>query len=599
LLDLVGSGVPPVVVDSTAHGKAIFDRMCVACHTVGGGGKIGPDLLNVTQRRSSEWLGRWMKDPIGMTQTDPIAKELLAKWKGVQMPPQGLTASEHDELFAFIASASSPAAAAPPTSGPSGVAGFGSGGDTGGSSSGDLGAPVGETVDLALTAPPFVPEPPTHRQPAKLRVNLEVKELTMPISDGVDYTFWTFGGTVPGSFIRVRQGDTVEFHLNNHPDNKMPHNIDLHAVTGPGGGAASSFTAPGHSSQFTFKALNQGLYIYHCATAPVGMHIANGMYGLIFVEPPQGLPPVDREFYVVQGDFYTVGKYREKGLQPFDMQKAIEENATYVLLNGSEGALVGDKALKARVGETVRIFVGNGGPNLVSSFHVIGEIFDRVYTEGGTRYQENVQTTLIPAGGSAIVEFKLEAPGTYILVDHSIFRTFNKGALGMLIVEGEPNKDVYSGKEVDEVYLGDKAAGGNVVPEAVAKATAAHQEGKLTLELQIEAGKVLYKGTCSACHQPDARGLPNVFPPLAGSDFLLADSRRAIGIVLNGLSGPVTVNGNSFNSVMAPLSQLNDDEIAHILTFVNNSFGNKGDRVLPEDVSAVRATTKRPPGSGH
>ena len=152
---------------------------------------------------------------------------------------------------------------------------------------------------------------------------------------GRRYTFWTFGGTVPGSFIRVRQGDTVEFHLKNHPTRKMPHNIDLHGVTGPGGGAASSFTAPGHASRFTFKALNAGLYVYHCATAPVGMHVANGMYGLILVEPPEGLPKVDREYYVMQGDFYTIGKYREKGLQPFDMEKAIDEKPTYVLFNGS------------------------------------------------------------------------------------------------------------------------------------------------------------------------------------------------------------------------------------------------------------------------
>src|SRR5690606_21493537 len=152
--------------------------------------------------------------------------------------------------------------------------------------------------------------------------------------------------------------------------------IDLHAVTGPGGGAASSFTAPGHASQFTFTALNPGLYVYHCATAPVGMHVTNGMYGLILVEPKEGLPRVDREYYVMQGDYYTVGKYREKGLQNFDMEKAIDENATYVLFNGREGSLTGENALQANVGEKVRLYVGNGGPNLVSSFHVIGEIFD-------------------------------------------------------------------------------------------------------------------------------------------------------------------------------------------------------------------------------
>jgi nitrite reductase (NO-forming) len=225
---------------------------------------------------------------------------------------------------------------------------------------GDFGPPRGEPIRAVLTSPPHVPPPTNRNYPAKVIVDLEVVEKTMQISEGVNYTFWTFGGTVPGSFIRVRQGDTVEFHLKNHPGNKMPHNIDLHGVTGPGGGAASSFTAPGHESQFTFKALNEGIYVYHCATAPVGMHVANGMYGLMLVEPPQGLPKVDKEYYVMQGDFYTAGKYREKGDQPFDMAKAIDEKPTYVLFNGAEGALTGDKALSAKIGETVRLFVGNG-----------------------------------------------------------------------------------------------------------------------------------------------------------------------------------------------------------------------------------------------
>jgi nitrite reductase (NO-forming) len=178
--------------------------------------------------------------------------------------------------------------------------------------------------------------------------------------------------------------------------------------------------------------LHQGVYVYHCATSPVGMHIGNGMYGLMLVEPPAGLRPVDHEYYVMQGDFYTVGKYREKGLQAFDMQKAIDEKPTYVLFNGSEGSLVGDHALTAKVGETIRLFIGNGGPNLVSSFHIIGEIFDRVWFEGGTRQQEHVQTTLIPSGGAAIAEFHTVVPGSFVIVDHSIFRAFNKGALAIL-----------------------------------------------------------------------------------------------------------------------------------------------------------------------
>ncbi len=464
---------------------------------------------------------------------------------------------------------------------------------TGGSVRGDFGPPQGEPVQAILTSPPAVPPPTNRKQPAKVIVDLEVREVTKEIADGVTYTFWTFGGTVPGSFIRVRQGDTVEFHLKNHPSSKMPHNIDLHGVTGPGGGAASSFTAPGHASQFTFKALNQGIYVYHCATAPVGMHVANGMYGLMLVEPPDGLPPVDHEYYVMQGDFYTVGKYREKGNQPFDMQRAIDERPTYVLFNGAESSMTGPKSLKAKTGETVRLFVGNGGPNLVSSFHVIGEIFDRVQPEGGTHPQENVQTTLIPAGGAAIVEFHLEVPGTYILVDHSIFRAFNKGALAMLQVEGEPNKAIYSGKEVDETYLG----GALVSMEPVVAAAAAQASGTLSKQQQIEAGSILYKGTCSVCHQDSGQGLANVFPPLAGADFLKADPRRAIGIVLNGLNGPVTVNGTAYNSVMPPMSQLNDDEIANILTYVTNSWGNSGNAISSAQVKQARGATSRTQGA--
>lgn len=448
------------------------------------------------------------------------------------------------------------------------------------------GAPALPVVQAQLTSPPFVPPPTGRKTPAKVIVELEVIEKDMPISEGVSYTFWTFGGTVPGSFIRVRQGDTVEFHLKNHPSSKMPHNIDLHGVTGPGGGAASSFTAPGHESQFSFKALNEGIYVYHCATAPVGMHVANGMYGLILVEPPQGLPKVDHEFYVMQGDFYTTGKYREKGQQPFDMEKAIAEQPTYVLFNGAEGALTGERALQAKTGETVRIFVGNGGPNLVSSFHVIGAIFDNVRFEGGTLAQKNVQTTLIPAGGAAIVDFKARVPGSYVLVDHSIFRAFNKGALAILKIDGPEDKAIYSGKEVDSVYLGDRAAP-NL--KAVATATTAAAAGTLTPKDQIAAGQALFAGTCSVCHQANGAGLPGVFPPLAKSDWLGQDPRRAVGAVLHGLSGKVKVNGKDYDSVMPPMNQLNDDEVANILTYVLNSWGNAGGSISADEVKKQRA----------
>ncbi len=451
--------------------------------------------------------------------------------------------------------------------------------------------------EAVLTYAPSVPVPITRDHPTKVVVNLEVRELAARLADGVDYTFWTFGGRVPGQFIRVRQDDVVEFHLNNHPSSKMPHNIDLHAVTGPGGGATSSFTAPGHSSQFSFTALNPGLYVYHCATAPVGMHIANGMYGLILVEPPGGLPPVDHEYYVMQSEFYTSGHYGEEGLQPFDMEKAIDERPTYVVFNGSVGALVGDKAITARVGETVRLYVGNGGPNLVSSFHVIGEIFDVVYAEAGTAVQQkNVQTTLIPAGGAAIVDFRVDVPGTFILVDHSIFRAFNKGALGMLKVEGPEDKLVYSGKEVDETYLGEQAAEGREAAKRIASLEQKVEEtirqtpaiAKLSKELQIEKGKRVYMQACSMCHQADGKGLAQVFPPLAQSDYLMADITRSIGVVLRGLTGPVTVNGHTYNGLMSPQVQLSDDQVSNVLTFIRNSWGNQGDAVSVDQVKAVR-----------
>ena len=314
--------------------------------------------------------------------------------------------------------------------------------------------PAGElpVIDAIVTHAPEVPPAIDRDHPAKVRVKMETVEKTMKMADGVDYHYWTFDGDVPGQMIRVREGDTVEVEFSNHPSSTVPHNVDFHAATGPGGGAEATFTAPGRTSTFSFKALQPGLYIYHCAVAPVGMHIANGMYGLILVEPKEGLPKVDKEFYIVQGDFYTKGKYGAQGLQAFDMDKAVKEQPEYVVFNGHVGAIAGDNALKAKTGETVRMYVGNGGPNLVSSFHVIGEIFDKVYVEGGKLINENVQSTIVPAGGAAIVEFKVDIPGSYTLVDHSIFRAFNKGALGQLKVEGEENPEIMTKKLSDTEY---------------------------------------------------------------------------------------------------------------------------------------------------
>ena len=471
-------------------------------------------------------------------------------------------------------------------------------------------------IRAKLTKAPNVPPPTGRDYSAKVIVEMEVVELVGKLADGVEYTFWTFGGDVPGEFIRIREGDEVEFHLHNHPSSKLPHNIDLHAVTGPGGGAEASFTTPGHSSTFNFKALNPGLFVYHCATAPVGLHIANGMYGLILVEPKEGLPKVDREYYVMQSEFYTEGAYGQEGYQPFSMEKALEENPDYVVFNGSVGSMVGDKSLKARVGESVRLYVGNGGPNLVSSFHVIGEIFDFVYTEGGTTVkQQNVQTTLVPAGGSAIVDFKVDVPGEFILVDHSIFRAFNKGAIGKIAVGGNENEKIYSGKVGDNIYTGNNQSLGAINPSTGRYNTQSEEEKYIpqfeeTSQIDYSAlsqsakgnrkseekpdllsfGKQVYTTTCAACHQADGNGLPNVFPPVKNSDWVASRNKEElIDIISSGLNGKIKVNGKDYNNIMPP-QNLNDSQIAAVLTYVYKEMNKSAKTVSEEEVKNSRNT---------
>jgi nitrite reductase (NO-forming) len=449
---------------------------------------------------------------------------------------------------------------------------------------------VGEEKAVLAEAP-NVPPPITRKQATKVIVNLEVQEVTRRLGDGVEYTFWTFGGHVPGSFIRIREGDLVEFHLNNNQNSKMPHNIDLHAVTGPGGGAASSFTAPGHSSQFSFTALNPGLYVYHCATAPVGMHVGNGMYGLILVEPKEGLPPVDHEYYVMQGEFYTAGKFGEPGLQTFDQDKATDERPTYVVFNGAVGSLTGDHALTARVGEKVRIFLGNVGPNLSSSFHVIGAIFDTVYQEGGSAATHNVQTTEVPPGGAAIVELTAKVPGNYALVDHALFRAFNKGAMGTLTVSGPDNKLVYSGKQSETTFAGPPITNAPITATLAAGSQTESANVAPNVRDQFVRGKQVYMQTCFVCHQPNGLGVPDQIPPLAKSDVLMGEKTGVIKGVLQGRTGELMVNGKKFNGTMIPFANLSDQQVADVLTFVRNSWGNTDPKPFTlDEVHAVRLT---------
>lgn len=301
-----------------------------------------------------------------------------------------------------------------------------------------------ERVGDIAQDPNDIPQSLERAAPREIYIELTAKEVLAEMAPGVIFNYWTFNGKVPGPFLRVRQGDTVVLTLKNDATSLHDHSIDLHAVTGPGGGAVATMVAPGTQKTITFKALNAGIFVYHCATPNVANHMAHGMYGLILVEPKGGLPKVDKEFYVMQSEFYSVGSLGRQGLQLFDAEAMLDGKPQYIVFNGHTGALA--ENMNAEVGETVRIYVGNGGVNLVLSFHVIGEIFDRVYREGDlvSAPAKSVQTTLIPAGGAGMVEFKVDYPGNYVLVDHALSR-LDRGAWGVLRVTGPENKEIFDG----------------------------------------------------------------------------------------------------------------------------------------------------------
>jgi copper-containing nitrite reductase len=295
-----------------------------------------------------------------------------------------------------------------------------------------------QPVDI-VRAPADVPAPIGNRASAIVQVNLVAHEVVGELDAVSDtsYRYWTFNGKVPGPMIRARVGDSIQVTLRNDPSSHMVHSVDFHAALGPGGGAAMSQVMPGQSKTFTFEATTPGLFVYHCGTPMIADHIANGMYGLIVIEPVGGLPRVDREYYVMQGEIYTTAAKGKAGLQQFSEPKLLGEAPEYFVFNGAVDALTKEHPLTANTGETVRIFFGNAGPNESSSLHVVGEIFTHDYELGSLTSPplNGVQTANVPPGAAAIVELKADVPGQFNFMDHAMSR-MAKGLMGTLQVNG-------------------------------------------------------------------------------------------------------------------------------------------------------------------
>lgn len=295
--------------------------------------------------------------------------------------------------------------------------------------------------------PKAIPPPINRKKPKTHRIELEAKEVIGEIEDGTKFHYMTFGGQVPAPMIRVRQGDTVILTLSSAEENIMLHNIDMHAVYGTGGGAEATFVTPGASQTIKFKAMYPGAFLYHCAVPAMDQHISSGMFGLILVEPKEGLPKVDHEFYIGQNEIYIQGNAGDDGMQEFSFDKMKNENPDYVLLNGEKGALTsgGYGAIKVKKGETARIFFANGGPNLTSSFHPIGNVFTKAWREGAiaSSPERFVQTMTVGPGSCGIFELDFPVPSTIHLVDHALSRVEYKGMGADIEVEGSPDKSIY------------------------------------------------------------------------------------------------------------------------------------------------------------
>ncbi|WP_435317510.1 copper-containing nitrite reductase [Haloarchaeobius sp. TZWSO28] len=310
-----------------------------------------------------------------------------------------------------------------------------------------LSPPKAVDVDRVAADPRDIPAPITRTEPAVVAVEMETLEVVAEVEPGVTFTYMTFDGQIPGPMVRTRVGDTVDLTIRNHPDNSMVHNVDFHACRGPGGGAEATLVAPGEEARLRFKVTFPGAFVYHCAVANVDYHISSGMFGLIVVEPEEGLPPVDHEFYLGQHELYTAGTAGEQGHHEFDFAGMAGEDPTYVLMNGEKYAIgpQGYDEMRVKTGETARIFYAVGGPNLTSAFHPIGSVWDEVWEQGALASPPArfVQTTPVLPGSSCVATMSFPVPGDFKLVDHALSRVARKGCLAVVHADGPEDPTIF------------------------------------------------------------------------------------------------------------------------------------------------------------
>jgi nitrite reductase (NO-forming) len=452
----------------------------------------------------------------------------------------------------------------------------------GGSGGGDSGWPVDQSIRPELTpvadlmsAPtgeahlaiaPGVPPTISRSEQRIWDVHVESIEGVCPLdpANGITTDMWGFRiagedevtcGS-PGPIFRGRVGDVVNITLTNLPTNTHPHNIDFHAVTGQGGGAADLTVNPGESATIQIRLLYPGAFMYHCAFGDVPSHIAHGMVGMFIVDPEEPLPEVDHEWGIMQSEWY-VGEPDANGEAPFDADAMFDEEPRFVTFNGRTDALTGDNSLQMNVGERARIYFVNEGLNLDSNFHPIGSHWDLVYPEAATHQANRAirgsQSTLVVAGGGTVVEIDGLVPSTIILVDHALVRTFYKGAIGLLVVNGELDPEIFSvpGATTDPGTGGDEESGADAA-----------------------SGANLFAATCAACHGQEAVGVDGLGPALVGNAFVASQSDDELadfitvgrpgdhpdnttGIAMPPKGGNPALGGDDIDDIVAYLRELN------------------------------------------